>query len=362
MNVDVQLSLQIGEELHKAMSSLAQSLGRLTTLLWPYDSIGRPRPLRCASDGHWVALSWYEGPEDPHLPSVMVGESTHHPHPAWPRTVGFPYENKPFWAIKKAKDLLVSSISEIVKGEALPSTDVSLAAENLWRTALAIGGFGSLYDRPIEIGLLLERLSDISGRVIFGWPTNTVRVDVDELKALLLSKEASEGPLLLAPFLPRDMEIDKNIVKIWDEYSEPQLLKKVNHTYSRALGAYESICKEWLQAFKPHMPRWLMMPTRLKGALTVGNANRPPALDYYLEPLPKGNRNTVDIEFSASVGAFDQIVTSVSASIRNLRPDYEGRLAVTRTHQMLDIFGSNPVTKVTYEWLSHDLRAIDWIK
>jgi hypothetical protein len=360
MNIDRALSLRIGEEIHHSMSVWGESLRPLASLLGPFTRTGQVRPLLCASDGKWVTLSWYEGPDDPNIPSV-VAEALNRPTPAWPTTVSFGVGEGQFWALEKCKKLIVSSLTDLIKQREIPTNDEGLLSERLWRTALAIGGFGSLFDKPIEIASLQARLATLSGTVVFGWPTNTVRVNVDEFKASLFRLEGTLGAFLMPPFPPRDLAIQSERVTIWDEFSEPQLMRRVIHTFSGALAAYETICNDWLSALRQHMPRWLMMPARLNGSLMPGNKQRPPALDYYLEPLPRSESNAVEIQLSSAFPPFEEIVNDVSGKIKKLRPLYEGRLGVTRTQRMLDIFGRTPVTDLTYEWLTKDLKSIDWV-
>ena len=185
-----------------------------------------------------------------------------------------------------------------------------------------------------------------------------LRQEIIRLRELNMSELCSPW---IGPDLPQGQ-------RLWELYSPQRLNTRIKEIYKAALDIYQQIIETWFRSLKPGLEIAAMLPARLVGnvapTLRQGfDGTDPPDFYWFLEALPEGQSNEIEINISE-----DYIYESQSArmakalqQLSSLRPEYAVWIRylplsgyLSREH----FFDHSPATALAYSWLRDDLRRV----
>lgn len=133
---------------------------------------------------------------------------------------------------------------------------------------------------------------------------------------------------------------------------------------------YKEIVETFFPILKNRLRKYVLYPFILNGDFEVpkdtGIRSVGPGLSWHLEPLPLEKKDFIlDIQIKKKDSDYvyfdDNFAFEINKKIKEYRRDSCMWLSVTRTSQVLDIFGDTPITDTIYKWLEQDLKSINWI-
>ena len=222
-----------------------------------------------------------------------------------------------------------------------------------------IEGLEAAIARVIEVEPAAREVFIGSGR--YGWRLSEGKAFVDDLRRLGIDQVESPWPAA-------DTRAD------WTDHcwTTNQLLARLHLTTKAALDAYAELVDQITPAMAPELPTFQLLPARVVGELTPGNASLgmegSPRFRSYLEPLPTGSDNeavwTV-IEPQGQVDEpWDQMADEwweqMAASIRQQRGEFAILNNLVIHYGNTQVFSSTPAGSLALAFFAADLAALKW--
>ena len=377
---------ECGEKIQTAMKAWVQGFESLAPLIAPIYEDGTMRSLGVKTYDTRLEAAWYIGNEvleeivslpDDWNRRTMEGMYT------WMGSSTYPGD-EPAWAWRWTLNNLVSKLERKLETPTLLIENESLIREAAWRAALAIIQYGKtasnvhqnwwgLEKIPLaELEAPLTLIEDQAAqgcRIVLSdigtgngqqqtYYLSHLRREIIRLKNLGLTE-------LNYPWIGPDLLQGK---RLWELYSSQQLSIRIKEIYKAALDIYQKIVETWFPSLKSGLKIAALLPARLVGnispTLSQGFAGTdPPDFDWFLEALPVGQPNEVEINISNNYiydSQHDRIEYSLQ-QINLLRPESAMwiRYLPTSSHLSREhFFDHSPATALAYSWLRDDLRRI----
>lgn len=279
------------------------------------------------------------------------------------------------WAWRWTMEDLRSDLAKLLKDRRLSISGGLLAKESAWDVACGLVGARS-NRRSVELQEIEKYLDT------FGWDKDEVafargyapprRYDLRNLKEQVVllrqSGEAKIGPPWPMPDLsfgdPTIRQLaDVGNVFSWDLYSDEVLFEHAQLVLKGALDGYRRFVEEYFPRLAPHLQTAVTLPARLTGILIRSSPSpywdRRPHVNWYLEPLPPGSQNEVDLH----VGDDDfsrQHMLQVLNRLQSKRPEAAEWIS-SGQHVTQELFSRTPAIELAYELLWNDLRRTSWV-
>jgi hypothetical protein len=376
-----------GQQIRTAMQAWVNGIGsKLALLIAPVRENGTLLPIGVRTDGAWLDTAWYVGESNSEDSSnlknvVKLPADFDDPESPewnnWNNHSGTRSGLQSAWAWKWALDILAENLSR--SRAALIVPDGSLAHEAAWQAALAVTKRSSWSYDPIPCFEIEQRLSEIEAKAsqsvfislpeIDKYGTKVRQYYLDQLGAKLERFRLS-GETEFCYLWPHPDQVSRG-GKDWEQYTPEQLRVRAKAVYKGALDGYQELVNVWFPRLKPNLQMAALLPVRFVGVIILREPDQspwgnPPTIRWYLEPLPEGEPNDVDISF----GEHDIFQThavqirSASQKLQALRPESASWVSKTRclSEYPPAIFGVTPVSKLVYSWLWKDLRRVSWVK
>lgn len=171
---------------------------------------------------------------------------------------------------------------------------------------------------------------------------------------------------LFSPWIGPDLEQGK---RLWELYSPKRLQERIQLVYQGALDIYQQLVETWFLELKPGLQIAATLPARLVGHLSLlpgdngWDTDEPPRFHWFLEALPKEQKNMVEI--NAQEGSFRDVQ-------RERRDIAQKRISILRPESAVWIryppiggglseeyfFGHSSATSLAYSWLRQDLKKV----
>lgn len=350
------------------MQAWVQAIGQpLSDLIAPVDVDGHLLPLAVGVDGSHLTTVWG------HL-SDQNDNKKGHMSPIRKQYFRGSYPApQSAWAWRWTLDELVSSLTrQFNLGDAFPITDGPLFQELVWRFVLALCN-GTYYTNSFSLDVIKNNLEEIKKQLLI---TNTVSIvartsghyEFNQQVVEVLEREIAirqyEGKAeYTAPWPGSDRGL-ADAHWIWDMFSTERSLKRTQTVYEGGLEGYKYLVTKWFSRFAYRMPTFVMLPACLKGVLVPAKADFPPSLSWYLQPLPIGSENLVDIKLGEEHIKFysDEFQSSVE-QLKRLRPkESEWTTTTLRTQVLDDIFDVHPIRSLVYALVKEDLSHVCWLE
>ena len=377
---------ECGEQIQTAMKAWVQGFESLAPLIAPIYEDGTMRSLGVKTYDTRLEAAWYIGNQileeivllpDDWNSRTMRGMYT------WMGSSTYPGE-EPAWAWRWTLNNLARELERKLETPTLLIENESLIREAAWRAALAIiqyektasnvhqnwWGLEKIPLAELEAPLtLIEDQAAQGCRIVLSdigtgngqqqtYYLSHLRREIIRLKNLGLTE-------LNYPWIGPDLLQGK---RLWELYSSQQLSIRIKEIYKAALDIYQKIVETWFPSLKSGLKIAALLPARLVGnvspTLSQGLAGTdPPDFDWFLEALPVGQPNEVEINISNDYiydSQHDRIEYSLQ-QINLLRPESAMwiRYLPTSSHLSREhFFDHSPATALAYSWLRDDLRRI----
>ena len=275
--------------------------------------------------------------------------------PEWPGMSSGPVPNTKLWPWFKSKAYLTNSLSHSVSFEhlALESMSTDAIRECSWAFCLAVKGKGDFYPKPFKIRDILKFIEEPETRsqpVIFGFESTYPLKYVKFIKRHLLTLVEGGEDFITDPWPLPDQERSWGLS--WDNYSSQQVLARTKAVFGGALRIYQTIVDRWFKAFGGRFELYACLPVRLEGRMEWpprdGDRRQGPALTWYPQPLPTNESSSIAFE----LGDAKEIWESFRSNWRDEVPFMVGGMS--------RVFDLLPATTMATDWLSDDLRKLDW--
>jgi hypothetical protein len=310
-----------GEQIQTAMKAWVKGLGPLAQLIAPIRKDGTSRSLGVKTDGTRLEAARYRGSEVLEeivlLPSGWYSPMSRERNNWISGSSSHPGEETA-WAWRWTLNHLVSTLERKLERPTLLVENESLNREAAWRAALAITQYGKTASYTNQKWWGLEKiplveleapLASIEDQAETCWIVLSdiaagsdkqqeyylkhLRQEITRLQGL---KESELCYPWIGPDLPQGR-------RLWELYSPQQLSARIQEVYKAALDLYQQMIETWFQALKPGLEIAAMLPARLVGnvspTLRQGLAGTdPPDFYWFLEALPEGQPNEVEINIS----------------------------------------------------------------
>ena len=378
---------ECGEQIQTAMKAWVQGLEPLAPLIAPIHKDGTVRSLGVRTDSTHLEAAWYKGKEALEE-IVLLPFGWHSPgskeRENWMNGSSVHPGEEPAWAWRWTMNRLVSELERRLGTPTLLVENESLNRESAWRAALAIIRYKKTasYINQKWWGLEKILLAELETPLAYiedqaaqncwivlhdiGSGSNAqqeyylkrLRQEIIRLRELNMSELCSPW---IGPDLPQGQ-------RLWELYSPQRLNTRIKEIYKAALDIYQQIIETWFRSLKPGLEIAAMLPARLVGnvapTLRQGfDGTDPPDFYWFLEALPEGQSNEIEINISE-----DYIYESQSArmakalqQLSSLRPEYAVWIRylprsgyLSREH----FFDHSPATALAYSWLRDDLRRV----
>jgi hypothetical protein len=144
---------------------------------------------------------------------------------------------------------------------------------------------------------------------------------------------------------------------------------RVQSVYEEALNIYHKIVDTWFATLKPGFQIGEMLPARLVGHLSpvlgedIMGMKEPPQFEWFLEPLPEGQKNIAEIHITEDYldETQSQRIATAWQQINRLRPKSAAWIryppqgaSLYRNH----FFSHSPATALAHSWLQRDLKKV----
>lgn len=345
------------------------------------------RSLGVKTDGTRLEAAWYRGSEV--LEAIVLLPS------GWSSPMSRERDNwlsgssshpgdEPAWAWRWTLSSLVSKLERRLERPTLLVENESLHREAAWRAALAIIQYGKTASYTNQKWWRLEKiplaeleaplayiedqaaqncwivLHDIGsgGNAQQEYYLKHLRQEITRLKGLKIAE-------LYYPWIGPDLPQGQ---RLWELYSPQQLSARIQAVYKAALDLYQQMIETWFQTLKPGLEIAAMLPARLVGnvspTLRQGfDGTDPPDFYWFLEALPEGQPNEVELNLSEDY-IYESKHERMDSALRQLsflRPKSATWISqlprdgfLSREH----FFGHSPATALAYSWLRDDLTRV----
>jgi hypothetical protein len=304
----------------------------------------------------YATIAWYSGKVA--IPEVVteLPEGTN-PYRDWPYQVTLKVDPGPTWPFIFTRDYVIDLIDAAIESRSLPGADESITLESRWNDARVLLGRGIYADRAIELEELDVVLKALPPGLMRVYADARERmVDLDKLRGETEHLRTRGGVSLTPPFIAGDIKLTEGL--IWNHYSRQALLDRTRTVYRAAMQSYVAVVEAAFPTIKHHLRKFILMPARIVGRIQW-KESREPVLDYYWLPLEQGGSNEVEIQYGDPFEPKDALL-NVEAEIRRTRRSETPPPYALHATSVLQIYGSQPVTDMTYRWIQSDLHALDW--
>lgn len=156
--------------------------------------------------------------------------------------------------------------------------------------------------------------------------------------------------------------------RLWELYSPQRLSVRIKGIYKAALDIYQQMIETKFQSLKPGLKIAAMLPARLVGNISPIHyqgvfGTSPPDFYWFLEALPEGQSNEVELSISEYY-IYESQNDRMEAALQQLsflRPESAMWIRylplgshLSREH----FFGHSPATALAYAWLRDDLTSV----
>ena len=147
-------------------------------------------------------------------------------------------------------------------------------------------------------------------------------------------------------------------------YTDQQLLKRTIAIFDGALDLYNDIVLRRFRVFNRRHQMSLMLPLRLEGLLCIGRKSGTPerngaSLVWWPRLVNDKDESSVFFE----LGTWDQIhEEATNRKLQSARSEFlsrRGRFGYTI--QMVRAYEPRPATKLAHDWLTSELRELQWL-
>jgi hypothetical protein len=356
-------------QLETAMRAWADGAGRLASLIIPMRKDGTLYDLYVAANADsTITTAWSSEPVDsgrllvPLLPGpsrfvgrngdVRLSKAKHGHQSAWPWR----------WTL----DTIKYELDELITQSALSTHGGPMQSERAWQTAIEMTRTSPLHTTQLPLDQIEEALPDYyrnllheedESFVIRSLPSSFIAVVLESRRARRSGASILEAPWPGPDLYPRSGTY-------WEHYSTEQLLKRATAVFEGALAAYEELIETWFSAFACDFRVARTLPAVIRGYVihrrpdSRGGGN--PIIEWYLDPLPRGNRNSVELtkRESEDVAFRQEYYEHIYRKLMALRPDAATWLNFFVYNEQLDafgFFGNMPITTMVYKWVKSDL-------
>jgi hypothetical protein len=234
-------------------------------------------------------------------------------------------------------------------------SSAGLDPERLWATARVLVDERTLYERPLPIVALRERM------LLIG-PTDFL-VHRDQLLpfaelARKLDDLEAHGETVLSPPWPvadLDPPVDRRF------YSSERLLERARRVYEQAIESYRGLVLDFFPSFAPRLHHFQILPAHFIGKIKPPSPGRTDdALVSHWQPLPRDEASEVLLSLNLDDPIYDPADDDrIWDVFRQARP--EMRILPGRAFQLIDLWTATPASNIAYEWLWDDLKALSWV-
>lgn len=302
----------------------------------------------------WVEIAWHSTNEHPLVDELPPNreDSDHLWSLGWKSVQGFlPYSHVS-WAWKWTLHQVVSSM---VKQVAIPIEAGYLSLEAAWFGAVYITQRHRNYSYPIplhEIESILYRIEDSRFPSVIQHCLRQLRIEVEVAHA---REQTHLG-------LPDSFIALRNNQTI----SHETLRSYAAEVYRGAFEGYRQLVKVLSPKFLPNLPLASILPARLVVVVVPPSSSSGSVTwSWYWEPLPEGSQNELKFKLSNHPLSEDNpAVQTALEKIQFLNPKWWRDFSLkTKFASPISRFwlGTNPVTKLAYQWLWDDLKRVDWV-
>ena len=358
-NNQIPQAKECGLIIREAYLTWMSGIGDLAKYIAPTLRNGKLQNIGVTRRDNWLEIAWNNGTNEidevTELPIGFFVEGLK--NPGWYSVQNSFIGSQMAWPWRWSFDDLSNNLSKFISNKSLLVSNGFMYKERVWDWALAVMGYGDLYDNPINLDELELKL-----KKRLKMQTSGQYTQLDELSYYLRSLRENG----FNEFLPLWPKSDKKFTNggwIWDPYSDDQLLKRTIAIYSAALQEYHQIMTGLFVKLKPRMLIGTLLPVKMHGQLYFSKSQtfgRSPALDWYFEPLPLGSKNVVQFQLVEKPYKMIEIQELFLLNKR-MRPISQSWLSSFTHHGGLDVFGRKPLTKIVYNWLENDLERINWV-
>ena len=347
----------LGVLLRRSFDALTAGLGPLNHLIGPRGPSGLPA-LGIAMRANYVRVAWPTNSGAHDAVTVLRGEDEHGRFPGWSWRLNAAAAAAPLWPWARAQDELRRDLTNAIRQRGLLADSSAAGKEIAWDAAIALEKRGRMSSRPIEVAALQAKLANLPGDLLRLRPNGPL-IPIGVLHRYL--DRHPELDLLVPPYPSPDIAPATNWV--WDGYSDKQLLARTTAVYGAAIEIYESLVSQLFTTFAAELRLAQLLPVRLVGRLRPMHGtdmSGAPSLSTFFEALPDGSKSRVEISIGTEPWTWEEIQQAVAAS-RSRRPHADRWLQVVRSEEHLEVFGSDPATRIAYEWLVEDLAPSGWV-
>jgi hypothetical protein len=302
----------------------------------------------------WVEIAWHSNNEHPPVDELPPGrdDSEYLWSLGWKSVQGFlPYSHVS-WAWKWTLHQVVSSM---VKQVAIPIEAGYLSLEAAWFGAVYITERPRNYSYPIplrQIESILYRIEDSRFPPVIQHCLRQLRIEVE-------AAHVREQTHLC---LPDSFIAFRNNQTI----SHETLVNYAVEVYLGAFEGYQQLVKVLSPKFLPDLPLASILPARLVGVVVPPSSSSGSVTwSWYWEPLPEGSQNELKFKLSNQPLSEDNpAVQTALEKIQSLNPKWWRDFSLkTKFASPISRFwlGTNPVTKLAYQWLWNDLKRVAWV-
>jgi hypothetical protein len=357
--------LESGKRVRDAMLAWVEGCGDLAELIAPINSDGNLFPLGVKTDGPELITCWYKGKEEVEDIFEFQIEIC---RPYGLR--GGPPGPQSAWAWQRTLQDLRNNLEKLLNQRKIPIQPGPIYEEILWSTVQHVTNHGNL-----DMGVI--KIEDVEAILT---PYADVLKTADENTVIVLHRKHFSPQLLrlvhrrctelrdagidmiTSPWPGPDLDVRRG-GHLSNVYTDEQLLKRTCEVYKGALMAYQQLVDTQFNKFKKHLHLSVILPASLKGILIPypdGQINREPSLSWYLDPLPIGQENTIEITLGTTRLDYE-LIHENHVKLRRLRPKAANWIGGSFCDQYLDVYRTNSATELAYNWLFNDLREIKWV-
>lgn len=370
-----------GTRLRQTMMLWRSCLGDLFSIIGPVDESEEIATLAVHLDEQYLTTAWRVG--DPELPPVVPLDEhiqTMRPPPGWPtysllsltRDLRDPF----WWTYTQTQRELAESLSKALDTPRLALCSEDARHELSWRFLLDVLGS----NRPTHSSFSLEaaitatqaflravRSSRPGTVVVSQGGMEYSEVELHTIDRLLLQLRAQSCTEISDPWPSGDRSYFAGGY-VWGNYSEERLLERTTAVYSGALRIYSSIAKTWLPCFAKRLKLFSRLPMRLEGRVSLyvrrSSTDQWPNLSWYGRILPEDQDSEVAFELGSTDRSrfdsdflFQQEQQAFAAHRREAPSEFSMSWVST---SLIDLFKSDPATRLAHEWLRDDLGELGW--
>lgn len=359
-------ALECGKRVRTTMESWVDGIGSLATLIAPIKE-GRVRTLGVRVSESMLITSWYYGNET--INDTVLLSNSDFRNINWPSVFSARPGKQSTWAWRWSLEQLQRELQDLLKNRALPISNGILFDEKMWNSVLVLMNKGKLYDKPILLESIQNKIESIQNQVNqFNEDIGVIQIsgeqininEVNQYIDYLIKNGAKE---LVVPWPCSDLE--KHTGWVWSPYSNGRMLERTQFIYSKALEAYNQIVDTWFPTFKNRLNTAAIQPARLVGELNISEQTGyggAPTLHWFFNPIYSSDNNLIDIKLSNDKSnTIKNEWDSTVEKLKNSRPQALSWITLSLHHQGLEIFHSYPVTNIVYNWLWDDLKRISWV-